>query len=58
MAVLPWKMIFNLQMKKSERIAVAISLSMGIVAGVTGILKAYQADLLDDFSKPQNSESR
>lgn len=51
-------MIFNLQMKKSERIAVAISLSMGIVAGVTGILKAYQADLLDDFSKPQNSESR
>ncbi|KAH8177158.1 hypothetical protein LIA77_02240 [Sarocladium implicatum] len=54
LAALPWKMIFNLQMERSERVAVAISLSMGILAGVTGVLKAYQADLLDDFSKPQN----
>lgn len=47
-------MIFNLQMKKSERIGVALALSMGVLAGVTGIMKAYQNSLLSDVSNPEN----
>lgn len=50
-------MIFNLQMKRSERIGVALTLSTGVLAGVTGVMKAYQAELLADLTSPQDSKS-
>lgn len=51
LAFLPWKMIFNLQMKRSERIGVALALSMGVLAGITGVMKAYTGyGLLDVFN--------
>ncbi|KAJ4266069.1 hypothetical protein NW762_004043 [Fusarium torreyae] len=52
LALLPWKMVFNLQMKKSERLSVAVALSMGILAGITGIFKAVQANKLLDVRSP------
>lgn len=52
LALLPWKMIFNLQMKRSERISVAIALSMGVLAGVTGIMKAVTGYMLMDVRNP------
>ncbi|KAL2757271.1 hypothetical protein ACRALDRAFT_1067902 [Sodiomyces alcalophilus JCM 7366] len=52
LALLPWKMIFNLQMKRSERISVAIALSMGVLAGVTGIMKAITGYMLMDVRNP------
>lgn len=52
LALLPWKMIFNLQMKRSERISIALALSMGVVAGVTGVMKAYQGYLLLGVRNP------
>ncbi|TDZ61815.1 hypothetical protein CTRI78_v004060 [Colletotrichum trifolii] len=54
LALLPWKMIFNLQMKKSERIGIAVALSMGVFAGVTGIMKAVQGYKLMDVRSPEN----
>ncbi|KAF4981519.1 hypothetical protein FZEAL_2704 [Fusarium zealandicum] len=48
LAFLPWKMVFNLQMNRTERISVAIALSMGFFAGITGIMKAYQAYVILD----------
>ncbi|KAG7071387.1 Integral membrane protein [Colletotrichum scovillei] len=52
LALLPWKMIFNLQMKQSERISVAVALSMGILAGVTGVMKAVQGYMLINVRSP------
>lgn len=45
-------MIFNLQMKQSERMSVALALSMGVLAGVTGIMKAYYGYELLDVTNP------
>ncbi|TDZ34401.1 hypothetical protein C8035_v009375 [Colletotrichum spinosum] len=54
LGLLPWKMIFNLQMKQSERIGIAVALSMGVLAGVTGIMKAAQGYKLMDVRSPDN----
>lgn len=45
-------MIFSLQMKRSERIGIALALSMGILAGVTGVMKAYHGYILIDVRSP------
>ncbi|KAM0277138.1 hypothetical protein ACHAQH_006032 [Verticillium albo-atrum] len=52
LALLPWRMIFNLQMKRSERLGIALALSMGVVAGITGVMKAYQGYKLIDARNP------
>ncbi|KAL0932299.1 uncharacterized protein CTRU02_213252 [Colletotrichum truncatum] len=52
LALLPWKMIFNLKMKRLERISVALALSMGVFAGVTGIMKAVQGYKLLQVRSP------
>ncbi|KAF9875396.1 hypothetical protein CkaCkLH20_07216 [Colletotrichum karsti] len=52
LALLPWKMIFNLKMKRSERLSVALALSMGVLAGVTGIMKAVQGYKLLSVRSP------
>lgn len=58
-------MIFNLQMKQSERLSIALALSMGVVAGITGIMKAYYGYKLLDVrsthcthSNPSSPRSR
>ncbi|KAK8090455.1 hypothetical protein PG997_005416 [Apiospora hydei] len=43
LALLPRKVLMDLQMRKSERISLAIGMSFGVVAGVTGIMKAVQS---------------
>lgn len=50
-------MIFNLQMKKSDRYGLAIALSMGSLAGIVGILKAVWAHKLMDARDPQGKSS-
>ncbi|KAK2045738.1 hypothetical protein LZ31DRAFT_583897 [Colletotrichum somersetense] len=41
LAMLPWKMIWGLQMKMQEKIGVAIAMSMGLFAGSTAIIKCF-----------------
>ncbi|KAF5021263.1 hypothetical protein F66182_6661 [Fusarium sp. NRRL 66182] len=52
LALLPWRMIFNLQMKQSDRIGVAVALSMGVLAGIMGVMKAVQGTKLTDVMNP------
>lgn len=40
LAFLPWKFLWGLQVKCKEKIDVGIALSMGVIAGVTAIVKA------------------
>ncbi|KAM7212493.1 hypothetical protein V8F06_012115 [Rhypophila decipiens] len=40
LAMLPWKLIWNLQMRRNEKIGVAVAMSLGIFAGVTSFVKA------------------
>ncbi|KAB5585686.1 hypothetical protein GE09DRAFT_1071591 [Coniochaeta sp. 2T2.1] len=39
LALLPWKIILSLQMKMHEKIGVAIAMSLGLLAGIVGIMK-------------------
>jgi hypothetical protein len=39
LAFLPWKLIWGLQMKRKEKIGVAVAMSCGIFAGITAIIK-------------------
>ena len=39
LALLPWKFLWGLQMKRNEKIGVGIAMSMGIFAGATAIVK-------------------
>lgn len=40
LAFLPWQILMGLTMKTREKIGVAIAMSLGAVAGVTGIVKS------------------
>ncbi|RYP22872.1 hypothetical protein DL765_001468 [Monosporascus sp. GIB2] len=42
LALLPWKVILNLNMRKTEKIGVALAMSMGIFAGAAAIVKVIQ----------------
>jgi len=39
LALLPWKLIWGLQMKRKEKIGVAVAMSCGVFAGITAIIK-------------------
>ncbi|TDZ24740.1 hypothetical protein Cob_v002411 [Colletotrichum orbiculare MAFF 240422] len=39
LAMLPWKLIWGLQMKMKEKIGVGVAMSMGVLAGSTAIVK-------------------
>ncbi|KAK0717511.1 hypothetical protein B0T26DRAFT_710099 [Lasiosphaeria miniovina] len=39
LALLPWTVIWNLQMKRREKVGVALAMSMGIFAGATAVVK-------------------
>ncbi|KAH8660774.1 putative integral membrane protein [Tricladium varicosporioides] len=40
LAMLPWRIIWGLQIKKKEKAGVAIAMSMGVFAGITAIMKS------------------
>ncbi|KAK0610126.1 hypothetical protein B0T17DRAFT_470266, partial [Bombardia bombarda] len=40
LALLPWRLVWNLKMQKKEKFGVAIAMSLGIVAGATGFVKS------------------
>ncbi|KAK4223848.1 hypothetical protein QBC38DRAFT_548146 [Podospora fimiseda] len=52
LALLPWKFLWGLQMKTSEKIGVGFAMSMGIFAGITAIIKTTMVPrmLSDDFA--------
>ncbi|KAK0624516.1 hypothetical protein B0T17DRAFT_492545 [Bombardia bombarda] len=52
LAFIPWTVIWGLQMRKKEKIGVAVAMSMGIFAGVTGFVKTSKVPLMlsDDFA--------
>ncbi|KAH9907282.1 hypothetical protein F4778DRAFT_799605 [Xylariomycetidae sp. FL2044] len=41
LAILPWKIIWNLDMNKKERFGAVCAMSMGIFAGMTALVKIY-----------------
>ncbi|KAJ5920729.1 hypothetical protein N7454_009262 [Penicillium verhagenii] len=46
-AILPWFVVWDLNMKKKEKITVAVGLSLGILAGVCGIVRTVALSGLD-----------
>ncbi|KAK4446246.1 hypothetical protein QBC34DRAFT_305332 [Podospora aff. communis PSN243] len=52
LALLPWTIIWKLTMRRMEKIGVAFGMSMGIFAGVIGIIKSanFPAMLSPDFA--------
>ncbi|KAK1765582.1 hypothetical protein QBC33DRAFT_425451, partial [Phialemonium atrogriseum] len=46
LALLPWQMVWKLQMKGKEKVGVAVAMSMGIFAGVTSIVKTLEIPAL------------
>ncbi|KAH8172310.1 hypothetical protein LIA77_06565 [Sarocladium implicatum] len=40
LAFLPWQIIMGVSMRRRERIGVAVAMSLGAIAGITGIVKA------------------
>ncbi|KFA80836.1 hypothetical protein S40288_08523 [Stachybotrys chartarum IBT 40288] len=53
LALLPWKVVMSLNMKKSEKISLAVAMSFGGIAGVTGIMKSIQSIYTLDFMDPE-----
>ncbi|KAL1858354.1 hypothetical protein VTK73DRAFT_7841 [Phialemonium thermophilum] len=52
LALLPWRIIWSLQMKAKEKFGVAIAMSMGIFAGATSVVKTMAIPALSsgDFT--------
>ncbi|KAI1382850.1 uncharacterized protein F4822DRAFT_98770 [Hypoxylon trugodes] len=46
LAALPWPIIIKLQIRTSEKIGIAIAMSMGICAGITAIVKSTKFGVL------------
>ncbi|KAK4204536.1 hypothetical protein QBC40DRAFT_303418 [Triangularia verruculosa] len=46
LALLPWKLLWKLQMRKKEKLGVVVCMSMGIVAGVWAFIKSSKLLLL------------
>ncbi|KAK7908846.1 hypothetical protein PG985_016149 [Apiospora marii] len=50
LALLPWRVLMDLQMKRSEKISVAVGMSFGIIAGITGVVKVVRSATTLDFN--------
>lgn len=48
LAFLPWQILMGLTMKTREKVGVAIAMSLGAVAGVTGIVKSVMVVHMTD----------
>lgn len=46
LALIPWKLIMGLQMKKKEKIGAALAMSMGVFAGITAIVKTSKIKVM------------
>lgn len=46
LVLLPWIILWNLNMKRKEKITVCISLSLGIFAGACGVIRTAGLDVL------------
>ncbi|ENI00973.1 hypothetical protein COCC4DRAFT_65104 [Bipolaris maydis ATCC 48331] len=46
LAILPWKILSNLQMRTAEKIGVCVAMSLGILAGVTSIIRSTYIEKL------------
>lgn len=51
LALLPWKILWGLQMRKKEKIGVAIAMSMGIFAGITSFIKTSKLTVLENVDR-------
>ncbi|SPO07579.1 uncharacterized protein DNG_10274 [Cephalotrichum gorgonifer] len=49
LAMIPWKVIWNLQMRRKEKIGAGIAMSLGVFAGITGIVKTTLIPTLFSF---------
>ncbi|KAI6086112.1 hypothetical protein F4821DRAFT_278696 [Hypoxylon rubiginosum] len=45
-ALIPWFLILNLQMRRREKLGVAIAMSCGIIAGITAVMRCVYLPLL------------
>ncbi|KAK7987301.1 hypothetical protein PG989_007616 [Apiospora arundinis] len=50
LAFLPWKVLMDLQMIRPEKLSLAIGMSFGVMAGITGIVKAARSATTLDFA--------
>jgi len=50
LAILPWKLLMSLQMRKKEKIGAALAMSMGFFAGGAAIVKTVNLDKLHNSS--------
>ncbi|KAK4664089.1 uncharacterized protein QC763_001630 [Podospora pseudopauciseta] len=46
LALLPWRLVWGLQMRKKEKLGVVVGMSMGVVAGVWAFIKSSKLVLL------------
>jgi hypothetical protein len=49
LALLPWKIVWGLQMKRIEKIGVGIAMSCGVFAGAVTIVKAVKTPQVSTF---------
>lgn len=52
LAFIPWPLIWSLQLKKKEKLGVAVAMSLGVIAGATATMKclAIQTIAQGDFT--------
>jgi len=48
LAFIPWQILRNLTMKRREKVGVAVAMSLGAIAGVTGIVKSVMVVSMTD----------
>lgn len=48
LALLPWKLLWGLQLKTREKVGVGIAMSMGLLAGVCAIVKGVNLQAVTD----------
>ncbi|KAH8884074.1 putative integral membrane protein [Thozetella sp. PMI_491] len=46
LSILPWAIVWKLQMKRTEKIGIALAMSMGIFAGITALVKTSKVKLM------------
>ncbi|KAL3421407.1 hypothetical protein PVAG01_07852 [Phlyctema vagabunda] len=52
LALFPWIVLWNLNMKRKEKITICLSLSLGVIAGICGVIRTTGLDALgetDDY---------
>ncbi|KAM3086981.1 hypothetical protein ACMFMG_001091 [Clarireedia jacksonii] len=50
LALFPWLILWKLNMKRKEKITICVSLSLGIIAGICGVVRTTTLDSLNETS--------